>query len=73
MSSEELSGYLESFTGEVASVFLETFEKDVVVSALKDNININVKLILPESVKEIESNTFKECSNLVSIDYKYKP
>ena len=68
MSSEELSGYLESFTGEVASVFLETFEKDVVVSALKDNININVKLILPESVKEIESNTFKECSNLVSIE-----
>lgn len=68
MSSEELSGYLESFTGEVASVFLETFDKDVVVSALKDNININVKLILPESVKEIESNTFKECSNLVSIE-----
>lgn len=68
MSSEELSGYLESFTGEVASVFLETFEKDVVVPALMANSNINVKLILPESVKEIESNTFKECSNLVSIE-----
>ena len=68
MSSEELSGYLESFTGEVASVLLETFDKDVVVSALKDNININVKLILQESVKEIESNTFNECSNLVSIE-----
>ena len=68
MSSEELSGYLESFTGEVASVLLETFDKDVVVSALKANININVKLILQESVKEIESNTFNECSNLVSIE-----